>query len=199
MKIQLWGRGGEIVVGSITTEQYVYWSLRNDEDDSEFSSMIWGDELEDEHSEELLLGSWYEIDNIAHENGPAVDSTMVKVMRDDETTTLYEKDLFLIAEESEEDDFFMEGKEEYFSHTDHKYGFWAFDYQKGLFGEYDVPGDTFDPKLLRVHTVDIEGNYLVVGIQYDGNELEENGSLSTDGKSFDWGIITNEEESFEDD
>ena len=199
MKIQLWGRGGEIVVGSITTEQYVYWSLKNDEDDSEFSNMIMGDELEDEHSEELLLGSWYEIDNISHENGPAVSDTMVKVMSDDETTTLYEKNLELIAEESEEDEFFMEGKEEYFNNTNHKYGFWAFDYQKGLFGEYDVPGDTFDPKLLKVHTVDIEGNYLVVGIQYDGNELEENGSLSTDGKSFDWGIITNEEESFEDD
>ena len=199
MKIQLWGRGGEIVVGSITTEQYVYWSLKNDEDDEEFSNMIWGNDMEDEHSEDLLLGMWYEIDNIAHENGPAVDSTMVKVMSDDEKTTLYEKDLFLIAEESEEDDFFMEGKEEHFSNTDHKYGFWAFDYQKGLFGEYDVPSDVFDPKLLKVHTADIEGNYLVVGIQYDGKDLEENGSISTDGKSFDWGILTNEEETFEDD
>lgn len=194
MKIQLWGRGGEIVLGSITREQYVYWKLK-DEDSEDFYNMIMDDGLEEEHPEEMMLGSWYDIDNIAHETGPAYDSAGITVT-DDDDNELFEGMISDLAEKEGLEDLAEETEEVYFSETEHKFGFWAYDAQKGVFEEYTIKGvNAWDPKLLKVEYADIEGNSIVTAIKYDGKYLDGDGALSTDGKGFDWGFITNEEES----
>jgi hypothetical protein len=190
MKIQLWGRGGEIVIGSITREQYVYWKLK-EEDSDDFSNMIMDDELEDEHPEEMLLGPWYDIDNVAHESGAALDSAGITVT-DDDDNVLYEGMISDLTEEDGLEELAEETDEVYFSDTDHEFGFWAYDAQKGVFEEYTIKDvNAWDPKLLKVEYADIDGNTLITNIKYAGKDLEGDGALSTDGKGFDWGFCTN--------
>jgi hypothetical protein len=191
MKIQLWGRGGEIVLGSITREQFVYWKLKA-EDSDDFSNMLMDDELEDEHPEEMLLGSWYDIDDVAHESGAALDSAGITVT-DDDDNVLWEGMISDLTEQAGLEDIVEETEEVYFSDTDHEFGFWAYDAQKGVFEEYTIKGvNTWDPKLLKVEYADIDGNAIITYLKYDGKDLEGDGMLSTDGKGFDWGFYTNE-------
>lgn len=191
MKIQLWGRGGEIVVGTITREQYTYWKLREDEDSEELNNMISGYDLEDEHPEEMLLGEWYDIDNLAHENGPNYDDAGITVT-DDDDNVLFEGMISDLADEEGCEDIAEETEEVYFSDTDNEYGFWGYDMQKGVFEEYTIAGvNTWDPKLFKVQYADIEGSCIVNNLKYDGKDLDGDGMMDTNGKGFDWGFITN--------
>ena len=192
MKIQLWGRGGEIVLGSLSEEQYVYWKLK-DEEGEEFSNMILDDELEDEHPEEMLLGSWYDLGNVAHETGPAFDSAGITVT-DDDDNKLFDGMISDLIEKEDLEELAEETEELYFSDTKHKYGFWAYSDQKGVFEEYTIKGvNKWDPKLFKVEYADIEGNSIITAIKYDGRYLDGDGMLSTFGKGFDWGFIVNED------
>ena len=67
-EVTLNGIGGEVVVGSITKEQYDYWV---DKDDDEIYQHFLEDDIEDsEAPSEVWIGNrWFEMDNIEHLNG----------------------------------------------------------------------------------------------------------------------------------
>ena len=60
--------GGEVVVGSITKEQYDYWVNKNDD---EIYQHFLEDDIEDSEvpSEAWIGNRWFEMDNIEHLNG----------------------------------------------------------------------------------------------------------------------------------
>ena len=67
-EVTLNGIGGEVVVGSITKEQYDYWV---DKDDDEIYQHFLEDDIEDSEvpSEAWIGNRWFEMDNIEHLNG----------------------------------------------------------------------------------------------------------------------------------
>jgi len=67
-EVTLNGIGGEVVVGSITKEQYDYWVGKND---SDIYQHFLEDDIEDSEvpSEAWIGNRWFEMDNIEHLNG----------------------------------------------------------------------------------------------------------------------------------
>lgn len=189
MKIELWGLGGEIVVGTITREQYVYWRLRADEDDIIAEELL--GHLEDDISPELKLGPWYDLDDLIHESGPAIDGCRIRVF-DDVGSVLWEGDLSALASQVGLERLAEQTEEFYFVNTDHRYGFLAYDAQKGMFESYTVEGvNEWDPRQLKVYYAKIEDNTIVTGIKYADKDLKGDGVLETTSKSWDWRFIVN--------
>jgi hypothetical protein len=195
MKIELWGRGGEIVVHSLTREQYVYWKLKADDDDDIINMELQGDNDDDEEiPDEMRIGSWYELGNLAHETGPDPDWAGITVISDD-GAKLWEGEITELTSQDGLEELAEETDEFYFGESKETHGIMIFDAQKGLFGEYTVEGvNEWDPRLFKVEYSDIEGNCIVTNIKYAGKDLDENGMMSTDSKSWDWEFLVNEED-----
>ena len=96
--INIWGYGGELVVGKITEPQYNYWV---DQEDALEVHAFWdpyeADET-DEYPNPLTddedprwLGYWHENDNIEHVNGAGIDNLHVEVL-DEDGNTVWETD-----------------------------------------------------------------------------------------------------------
>lgn len=200
MKIELWGRGGEIVVGSVSKEKYVYWKLRSDEDDDLISEALQGDLDYDSEDipEEMRFDTWYDLDDLAHETGPAFDTAGITVTGDD-GTKLWEGMISDLISEDGAEELAEETDDFYFSETAHDHGLFFYDAQKGQFESYTIEGvNAWDPKLLKVGYVDIEGNSIITNLKYDGKDLEGNGDLSTDGKGWHWEWLSNREDEDDD-
>ncbi len=197
MKIELWGRGGEIAIGSITREQYVYWKLRADDgdDDDIISQELQGDLEDDEETpDEMKIGSWYDLDDLAHESGPDLDWAGITVKSDD-GATLWEGEISELVKQEGLEELAEETDEFYFGESGKPYAIMVFDAQKGLFEEYTVEGvNEWDPRLFKVEYADIEGNTIVTNLKYAGKDLDGNGMLDTSSKSWDWEFLVNAED-----
>jgi hypothetical protein len=197
MKIELWGRGGEIAIGSITREQYVYWKLRADDDDDDdtISQELQGDLDDDEDiPDEMRLGAWYDLDDLARETGPELDWAGITV-KSDSDEILWEGELTELIKQDGLEELAEETDEFYFSECGKPYAIMVVDAQKGLFEEYTVEGtNEWDPKLFTAEYADIEGNCIITNIKYAGKDLEGNGMLDTSSKSWDWEFLVNAED-----
>lgn len=196
MKIAVSGYGGEATLGTLTKEQYVYWKLIDNDDDININYMLtgWAEECENEHPEELMLRQFYDMDDIAHAYGATFDSAYITVT-DDNNDIIWEGYASQIEETPEGENLIAKEEEYYFSKTDHKYGLYCYSGEKGVFTEIEVKGvNEFEPSRLRLYIEDIEGNRIIDSIEYNGLESEETGDISTDGKSFEWYWLTNEDE-----
>lgn len=193
MKIEVYGYGGELVIGSVPKEKYVYWKLRDEE---ELSDHVLGN-LDDEDlgvDEDMGLGEWMELDDIEHMHGASYDGGHVYVT-DDEGNELFHKTLEAIGDlpgcDSVVDwEYGFESDE-----SDHKHVFMAYSAEKGTFTALNVPGDVFDPTKLRVVIREAEGFQLVESIWYDHPDTQDCDELSTSGKSWEcWLFSTVSEE-----
>lgn len=191
-EIMLSGYGGEIVIGSITKEQFEYWS-QNEDNLSEHCT-DWDNALN--VPEELQIcrdGSWHECDNLAHECGVEFSSYNYISVNDKETgETVFE--CSLDYEELEKHGVDPEGfnTEEFYVRfdSDSDYAFLAQSGEKGCFytGEIEVYGK-FDPKKLSFSYVDIEGWPIVNGVSYESIIVDDTGGYSTTGKSLDFKVF----------
>jgi hypothetical protein len=191
MRITISGYGGEVTVGSITKEQHVYWALKDD--DTDIYAMLQGypEDCEEEHPEELMLGQFYEMDNIGHANGATFDAAYITVTNDN-GDTIWEGDPAELAEKPEGANLVASEDEYYFSETDYEYGIYCYSGEKGSFTEVEVKGvNEFDPSKLRLHIDDVEGNRVISSIEYEGHEVEDTGDYGTSGKSFDFVWLSN--------
>lgn len=196
MKIELWGRGGEIAIGSITREQYVYWKLRAEDDDEDLISQELQGDLEDDEDipDEMRIGAWYDLDDLAHETGPDLDWAGITVKTDD-GETLWEGEITELTKQEGFEELAEETDEFYFSDCDKPYAIMVFDAQKGLFEEYTIEGvNEWDPGLLKVEYADIEGICIVTNLKYAGKDLEGDGAMDTSSKSWDWEFLINAED-----
>lgn len=194
MKITISGYGGEVTLGSITQEQYVYWKLKDNEDDINNLLMGWPEECEEEHPESLMLGQYHDMDDIAHANGATFDSAYITVTNDD-GDIIWEGEPSKIEELPNGDNLIAREDEYYFSETDHKHGIYCCSSEKGVFTEIEVKGvNEFDPSRLRMYIEDIEGDRIITSIEYEGAEFESTDDYSTNGKGFEWSWLTNVED-----
>ena len=81
-KLEIVGRGGEIVIGKVKLETYEYL----EENDISIDELIEDEENDLEIPEEHLFiteGNWYDCDDIAHESGATMDDLSSVVIYDE--------------------------------------------------------------------------------------------------------------------
>ena len=186
-RIEISGRGGEIVIGKVKREVYDYFD-ENEVDIEEYAS-DWDNEQDvPEEFQPFEPGSWYDCDDLTHNCGPELGDAYVTVM-DENDTVIYDAlttdaffDLGADMEQNEEiyPQETLEDGEAYFIGQS---------IEKGLFQVYEVEAKTFDPAKLIFVTSDCDGWELVTGVKYDGVDLDDLGELSTVGKGGEFQLI----------
>jgi len=189
-RIELSGRGGEIVIGKVKREFYDFV----EENDIDIDEYAWNwdffEENEIEIPEEIQpfeAGNWYECDNLAHECGPALDDCYITVT-DENGTVIHDSvttsDMIELGLE-------YTGEETYPQETleDGEVYFIGQSIEKGLFLVYEVEAESFDPAKVLLQVEDCDGWELVTGLSYDGVALDDLGELSTSGKGSEFQLI----------
>jgi hypothetical protein len=186
-KIQMWGYGGEKVMGTVDKEVWDYCM----ENQVDLSEVAWGDE--DMVVDELNLdldklpfppGSWYECDNLMHCNGVSRDAGTLQI-EDENGNEVYSEsieDLTGIGNSPEiecSDEEYVNGQPE------GTVVFIGSSNEKGTFfeGEINLKAP-FDITKLKLFYEDVDGEEIINHVEYDGEEIENWGG-STDGKSSD--------------
>jgi hypothetical protein len=187
--ISMWGYGGEKVMGTVSREVYDY-CVDNQVD---LSDIAWNSDAAEEmdlDEDQLPFppGSWYECDDMAHTNGVSRNAGTVQIV-DENGETVFEKSLDDIA--GGED-----GEPEWSCFDEAWIGskpagtvvFIGTSNEKGTFfeGEIELTAP-FDITKLTLQYDEIDGEELVNCVQYDGEDIDNNGG-GTDGKSSDFGM-----------
>lgn len=186
-RIEISGRGGEIVLGKVKREVYDYFE-ENEVDIEEYAN-DWDNELEvPEEFQPFEPGSWYDCDNIAHNCGPSFDDCYITVM-DENDTVIYDA---LTAQQFFDMGADMEQNEEIYPQQTLEEGeayFIGQSIEKGLFLVYEVEAESFDPAKLVFVTTDCDGWELITDARYDDVDLDDLGELSTVGKGAEFQLI----------
>lgn len=182
MKINIWGYGGELVVGSVTREQYVYWKMQEEE---ELNDHVLGNNDPDDIDESLCLGEWYDIDNIEHMTGASYDSTTHITVENDSGEEIFSMPVTQLdsipgCEEIIQNEYGFDSDDQ-----THEFVFMAYSAEKGSFGGLSVPVNEFDPKKLKITVRQIEGFELIDSISYDHPDTTDSDDYSTSGKSWE--------------
>lgn len=189
-RIELSGRGGEIVIGKVKREFYDFV----EENDIDIEEYAWNwdyfEENEVEIPEEIQpfeAGNWYDCDNITHNCGPALDDCYITVTDENETVI---HDL-VTASDMIELGLEYNGEEIYPQETleDGEVYFIGQSIEKGLFLVYEVEAESFDPAKVLLQVEDCDGWELVTGLSYDGVALDDLGELFTTGKGSEFQLI----------
>jgi hypothetical protein len=188
-EIHLSGYGGEIAIGRITKEQYEFWKEREDLSNH---CHDWDNELE--IPDDMIIardGSWYECDDLAHENGCEFSSACWVSVYDENSNEVWSCPLD--GAELEERGVYVEGmnRDEYYVayDSDAEYYFYGQNFEKGTFQTYEIEiYGKFDPARLNFSTIDVNGWELVNGVSYESIELDDTGGYSTTGKSTDYSV-----------
>jgi hypothetical protein len=201
-KISMWGYGGERVMG--TVEKSV-WDYCND-NQVDLPEIAWGDE---DTVEEMGLdvdmmpftpGSWYECDDMGHINGVSRNAGTLQI-EDENGNTVFEKSLDDITGGGcdGEPDWCCNDEVWAGSKPEGTVVFIGVSNEKGTFFEADLElRAPFDITKLELHYDEFDGEDIVTGVVYDGEDIDNWGG-STDGKSSDMNmvLITDDEGNWE--
>jgi hypothetical protein len=180
--ISLGGFGGEIVVGRVDRVKYDYFK-ENDIDIEEYAG-DWDNERE--VPDEMMLfepGSWHDCDNAAHESGVEMDVGCDVTVNDENNNEVWSHNLGI---DSLVDDGIDVSDSFNFDSSDEDAGTCIYvgqSTEKGTFfdGEIKLTAP-FDPKKLSFDYTVIEGWQLCYGLQYDGEDIENDSGGDTWGK-----------------
>ena len=191
-KIQLWGYGGEKVMGTVSKE---VWDYCNDHQ-VDLVDIAWSDEDTVENAMGLDLemlpyqpGQWYECDDMAHVNGVSRDSGHIQI-EDENGNTIFDKSLN-DCDGGSEDSPTWSCQDEIWVGMKKKgeVVFIGSSNEKGTFFEGDIELKApFNIELLELHYDEVDGEEIVNAVYYDGEEIENYGG-STDGKSSDMNMV----------
>jgi hypothetical protein len=180
-KFEIYGYGGEIVVGNVSRETIEYFG------DNEIWIEDYAAESETTVPEELQPfspGSWFECDNIAHCYGPEMEDGTTITVTNEEGDEVWEHS----ADQNELADngvTVADGESVDLDDEDYKGGCYyvGTSGEKGtLFsGEFELAGE-FDPAKLKISVNRICGWEIVGTVEYDGVEIE-NTDMDSTGKS----------------
>jgi hypothetical protein len=185
-KISMWGYGGEKVMGTVDKKVWDYCM----ENQVDLSDLAWdSDAAEKMGLDEDLLpfppGSWYECDNMAHVNGVSRNAGTLQI-EDENGEVVFERSLEDCdgGEDSPEWSCFDEAW--IGSRKKGEVVFVGSSNEKGTFfeGEIELTAP-FDITKLTLQYDEVDGEELVNCVQYDGDEIDNNGG-GTDGKSSDF-------------
>jgi len=188
-KIQMWGYGGEYVMGTVDRKIYDYFKARR----LNLMDFAWGSDYAEDHNipEEMWPfppGSWYECDDMGHVSGVDKQAGTLQIL-DQTDATVYERSLEDIDGYSDDSPEWGGGEEIW---VDEKpvgtVVFVGTSNEKGTFfdGEIELT-QPFDITKLQLQYDDIDGNEIISGVTYDGEEIDNFGQ-STSGKSSDFGF-----------
>lgn len=186
-RIEIGGRGGEIVIGSVKKEAYEFF--QENEIDIEEYAYDWDNELDvPEMYQPFVPGEWHDCDNIGHSYGPSADDCYISVL-DSDNNTLYDaltinQFMDLGAEQECVEEIYpqetLKPNDVYFIGQS---------FEKGHFYTGEFEAEAFDPNRLTFFVTDVDGWELVTGVTYDGEEIEDLGDLSTTGKGSNFQLI----------
>ena len=189
-KISMWGYGGEKVMGTTTQEVWNYCM----ENQVDLSDIAWNsDACEEMDLDADMLpfppGSWYECDNIAHTNGVSRDAGTLQI-EDENGNTVFEKSLDALDGSSDDSPEWSCIDESFIgSRKKGEIVFVGSSNEKGTFYESDFELTApFDVTKLTLCYEEVDGEEIVSGVQYDGEDLDNWGG-STDGKSSDFNMV----------
>jgi hypothetical protein len=184
--IQMWGYGGEYTMGTVERKIYDYFRHRR----LDLSDFAWdSDYAEDNNIPEEMWpfppGSWYECDDMCHVNGVDMQAGTLQI-NDENGDTVLERELESIdgmdIERSCGDEVWVDMKPKgtvVFIGTSN---------EKGTFFEGEIAlTEPFDLEKLCINYDDIDGNEIVSGVTYDGEDIDNNGG-GTNGKSSEFGF-----------
>ena len=187
-KISLWGYGGERVMGTVSREVWDY-CMANQVD---LMDIAWSDEdtVQEDMGLDLDLlpfppGSWYECDNLAHSNGVSKDSGTIQI-EDENGKTVLEESLDSFNGCSDDSPEWECGDEVWIGQQpEGSIVFVGSSNEKGTFFEGDITLTApFDITKLTLVYEEIDGEEMVNGVIYDGEDVDNCGG-GTDGKSSD--------------
>ena len=188
-KVSMWGYGGEKVMGIVDKAAWDY-CMANQVD---LSDVAWNsDAAEDMNLDEDKLpfppGSWYECDGMGHVNGVSRDAGTVQI--DDENgETVFEKSLDACDGCNDSPELFCEDEVWIGSRKKGEIVFVGSSNEKGTFFEGDIELTApFDITKLGLHYDEFDGEDIVAGLTYDGEDIDNYGG-STDGKSSDFSMV----------
>jgi hypothetical protein len=189
-KISMWGYGGEKVMGTVDQESWDY-CMDNQVD---LSDIAWNsDAAEDMELDADKLpfppGSWYECDSMAHVSGVSRDAGTLQI-EDENGDTVFEKsldDCDGCSDDSPEwncmDEVWIGSRKK------GEIVFIGNSNEKGTFFEADLELKApFDITKLTLCYEEIDGEEIVNGVIYDGEDIDNWGG-STDGKSSDFVMV----------
>lgn len=198
-KVSMWGYGGERVMGTTTQEVWDY-CMANQVD---LSDIAW----DSESAEEIGLdedklpfppGSWYECDNMGHISGVSRDAGTIQVT-DENDETVFERSLDECDGGDDSPGLCCNDEVWVGSRAKGEIVFVGSSNEKGTFFEGEIElSAPFDITKLELQYDDFDGEDIVTGLIYDGEEIDNWGG-STDGKSSDFNMcrITNDAGSWE--
>jgi hypothetical protein len=176
-KIEMYGYGGEIVLGTITKEAYEHWADRDEEDEGRHHHLFW-DPYEEQEGNDVIddddprfLGMWHEIDDITHTHGAFYDRCTVEVIDEDDKTIWQTEDPEIESTTIEDPDDQPAG-----------YYFKGWSSEKGHFFSAEFDAEEFDPKKLKFFATNVDCDVVIDSVEYDGNTLDNDGGV-TIGKS----------------
>lgn len=180
-KIELWGYGGEHVMGTVEREVYDYFRKHR----ISVPDYAWGGDEFDSVPEDMRPfdpGCYYDCDDIGHVSGVDLNSGTLQIT-DENGTVVYERELSSIdgcdVQISTYEEVWVDSQE---PGTVVYYGYTS---DKGSFFEADIElREPFDPEKLLINVSDFDNTEIVVGVEYDGEELDNYGG-NTNGKGSD--------------
>jgi hypothetical protein len=188
-KISMWGYGGEKVMGTVDRNIYDYFKQRR----LDLNDYAWGsDYAEDNNIPEDMQpfpsGSWYECDGMAHAHGVSRNAGTLQI-EDENGNVVYERRLEDCDGASDDSPELSCGDEVWIDEKpEGTVVFIGSSNEKGTFFEADLPLTVpFDITKLTLNYDEIDGEELVNGVYYDGEDIDNWGG-NTDGKSSDFGM-----------
>lgn len=181
--IEIYSRGYDVGIGTITKEQYEYWIDREEYLDDALNQNF--DYEEDETPVECQFDEYYnEYSDIVYAWGPDMDYHEM-IIKDENGNTVYEGNAYDLINEHDEDHEVMYEGEEYFMSVQ-KPGYYVQWCQggKGCYFEGEFEADEFDPKKLKFFNSETDYGDVLTKVFYDNEELD-NSAGDYDIKSFE--------------
>jgi len=183
----IWGRGGEITIGTVSQEVAEYWEELQEND--EYSLNEYCDDFDNDFGIEEDLqpfppGEYWECDDIAHEFGASADGMAELIITDSEDNEVYRLSLDLDHLKSQGVSLTEETSISTSELDEDTYGICAQDVQKGTLFSGEIVTDSFDPTKLGFTHITVNGWTLITSISYDGEDLDNEGGDS-EQKSFE--------------
>lgn len=188
-KISMWGYGGEKVMGTVPKEAWDYCV----EHQVDLSDIAWNSEAHvdmglDADQLPFQPGSWYECDSMGHCNGVSRDAGTLQI-EDENGETVFEQSLDACDGGDDSPELFCDEEVWAGSRKKGEVVFIGNSNEKGTFfeGEIELTAP-FDITKLGLHYEDFDGEDIVNGVSYDGEDIDNYGG-STDGKSSDFYMV----------
>ena len=198
-KVSMYGYGGEKVMGTVEQEVWDY-CMANQVD---LSDIAWNNDAAeeiglDEDKLPFPPGSWYECDGMGHVNGVSRDAGTIQI-EDENGETVFEKSLEACDGCDDSPELFCDDEVWIGSRKKGEIVFVGSSNEKGTFfeGEIELTAP-FDITKLGLHYDEFDGEDIVTGLTYDGDDIDNFGG-STDGKSSDFSMVrlTDDDGNFE--